>query len=260
MCKVIALSNQKGGVGKTVSCLNLGAGLAQMGKRVLLIDADPQGDLSISMGVDEQDEIENTLATLMFNIINNKEPNIEMAIMHHEEGLDLIPSNIDLSAAEVALVTAKDRELVLRSLIDRVREYYDFILIDCMPSLGMVTINVLASADSVLIPVQAAYLPLRALQQLLKTIGRVKKQLNPKLDIEGVLITMVDRRTNYAKDIASLVRNTYSATIRVFRTEIPMSVKESEISVAGVSIYTYDPSGQASLAYMALTKEVLEEK
>lgn len=196
MCRVIAVSNQKGGVGKTVSCVNLGIGLAQEGKKVLLIDADPQGSLTISLGYEEPDEMEYSLATLMLNVVNDEKLNMEKTILHHGEGVDLIPANIELSAIEVSLVNAMSRELILRSLVDKLREFYDFILIDCMPSLGMMTVNALACADSVLIPVQAAYLPVKGLQQLIKTIGRVKKQLNPKLQIEGILLTMVDYRTS----------------------------------------------------------------
>jgi len=249
MCRVIAVSNQKGGVGKTVSCVNLGIGLAKEGKKVLLIDADPQGSLTISLGYEEPDEMEYSLATLMMNIVNDEKLNIEKTI----------PANIELSAIEVSLVNAMSRELILKSMVDRLREFYDYIIIDCMPSLGMMTINALACADSVLIPVQAAYLPVKGLQQLIKTIGRVKKQLNPKLKIEGILLTMVDNRTNYARDISLMVYDTYSASIKVFGTEIPMSVRASEVSVEGGSIYSYDPKGKAAFAYMALTKEVLKE-
>lgn len=150
MCRVIAVSNQKGGVGKTVSCVNLGIGLAQEGKKVLLIDADPQGSLTISLGYEEPDEMEYSLATLMMNIVNDEKLNIEKTILHHKEGVDLIPANIELSAIEVSLVNAMSRELILRSMVDRLREFYDYIIIDCMPSLGMMTINALACADSVL--------------------------------------------------------------------------------------------------------------
>ena len=170
-------------------------------EKVLLIDADPQGSLTISLGYEEPDEMEYSLATLMLNIVNDEKLNMEKTILHHKEGVDLIPANIELSAIEVSLVNAMSRELIMRSLIERLREFYDFIIIDCMPSLGMMTINALACADSVLIPVQVAYLPVKGLQQLIKTIGRVKKQLNPKLRIEGILLTMVDNRTNYARDV-----------------------------------------------------------
>ena len=192
MCRVIAVSNQKGGVGKTVSCVNLGIGLAQEGKKVLMIDADPQGSLTISLGYEEPDEMEYSLATLMMNIVNDEILNIEKTILHHKEGVDLIPANIELSAIEVSLVNAMSRELILRSMVDRLREFYDYIIIDCMPSLGMMTINALACADSVLIPVQAAYLPVKGLQQLIKTIGRVKKQLNPKLKITELVPELLD--------------------------------------------------------------------
>lgn len=186
MCKVIAVSNQKGGVGKTVSCVNLGIGLAQAGKKVLLIDADPQGSLTISLGYEEPDEMEYSLATLMLNIVNDEKLNIDKTILHHKEEVDLIPSNIELSGIEVSLVNAMSGELILKALlVDKLRPFYDYIIIDCMPSLGMMTINALACVDSVLIPVQAAYLPVKGLQQLIKTIGRVQKQLNPKLSIEG---------------------------------------------------------------------------
>ena len=198
MCKVITVSNQKGGTGKTTSCVNLGIGLASEGKRVLLIDSDPQGSLSISLGYSEPDTFENTLATLMMNIVNDEEMNFEDVIIHHEEGVDIIPSNIELSAIEVSLVNVMSRELILRQLIEKLKASYDYIIIDCMPSLGMMTINALVAADFVLIPVQAAYLPVKGLQQLIKTISVVKKRLNKKLSIEGILITMVDYRTNYA--------------------------------------------------------------
>lgn len=240
MCKVITVSNQKGGTGKTTSCVNLGIGLASEGKRVLLIDSDPQGSLSISLGYSEPDTFENTLATLMMNIVNDEEMNFEDVIIHHEEGVDIIPSNIELSAIEVSLVNVMSRELILRQLIEKLKASYDYIIIDCMPSLGMMTINALSCADTVLIPVQAAYLPVKGLQQLIKTIGRVKRQLNPKLHIEGILLTMVDNRTNYAKDISAMVYDAYSSSIKVFKTEIPMSVRTAETTVEGSSIYKYD--------------------
>ncbi len=259
MCKVIAVSNQKGGVGKTVSCVNLGIGLAKEGKKVLLIDADPQGSMTISLGYTEPDEMEHTLAQMMLNIVNDEALNIDKTILHHAEGIDLIPANIELSAIEVSLVNVMSRELILRAMVEQLRRFYDYILIDCMPSLGMMTINALACADTVLIPVQAAYLPVKGLQQLIKTVGRVKKQLNPKLKIEGILLTMVDNRTNYARDISLMVYDTYSSSIKVFETEIPLSVRAAEVCVEGSSIYSYDPKGKVAFAYTALTKEVLKE-
>lgn len=200
-CRVIAIANQKGGVGKTTTTSNLGIGLARQGKRVLLIDADAQGSLTASLGYREPDKLDITLANVMANAINEEEMEADYGILKHEEGIDLMPGNIELSGIEVSLVNVMMRETVLRSYIDNQRERYDYILIDCMPSLGMLTINAVAAADSVLIPVQAAYLPVKGLEQLIKTIGKVKRQINPRLEIEGILMTMVDSRTTYARNV-----------------------------------------------------------
>ena len=257
MCKIIAIANQKGGVGKTTTTGNLGIGLARRGKRVLLIDADAQGSLTASLGFTEPDSLEVTLATVMGNLINDGGAAPGEGILRHEEGIDLMPGNIELSGLEVSLVNAMSRETVLRSYIEAVRDSYDYILIDCMPSLGMITINAFACADSILIPVQAAYLPVKGLQQLIKTVGKVKRQINPKLEIEGILLTMVDSRTNYAKDIASMLNEAYGGRVRIFANAIPVSVRAAEISAEGVSIYKHDPKGKAAAAYCALTEEVI---
>ena len=212
-CRVIAIANQKGGVGKTTTTSNLGIGLVKQGKKVLLIDADAQGSLTASLGYQEPDAIEETLASIMADIINDKEIDITRGILHHEEGVDILPANIELSGLEVSLVNVMSRELVMRQYIEMVKEEYDYILIDCMPSLGMITINAFACADSILIPVQAAYLPVKGLQQLIQSIGKVKRQINPKLAIEGILITMVDNRTNYAKDVMALLKEAYGTKV-----------------------------------------------
>lgn len=183
MCKVIAIANQKGGVGKTTTTSNLGIGLAKQGKRVLLIDADAQGSLTASLGIQEPDRLEITLATIMANIINDEEIKPEYGILRHEEGVDFMPGNIELSGLETSLVNVMSRETVLRTYIEQQKDRYDYILIDCMPSLGMITINAFTCADSILIPVQAAYLPVKGLEQLIKTIGKVKRQINPKLEM-----------------------------------------------------------------------------
>ena len=245
MCKVIVIGNQKGGVGKTTTTSNLGIGLAKKGKKVLLIDADAQGSLTASLGFQEPDKLDVSLATIMANIINEEDMEPDYGILKHDEGVDLMPGNIELSGLEVSLVNVMSRELVLRTYIEQQKERYDYILIDCMPSLGMITINAFASADSILIPVQAAYLPVKGLEQLIKTIGKVKRQINPKLEIEGILLTMVEN---------------YGSKVRIFENSIPMSVRAAEISAEGVSIYEHDPNGKVANAYQSLTEEVLADE
>ena len=257
MAKIISIANQKGGVGKTTSTVNLGIGLAKEGKRVLLIDADPQGSLTASLGYEEPDSINVTLASIMTKIINDEEVGLEEGILHHDENVDLLPSNIELSALEVSMNNVISRELILKEYINLIKNQYDYILIDCMPSLGMITVNALVASTSVLIPVQAAYLPVIGLQQLIRTISMVKKRLNRKLKIEGILLTMVDFRTNYAKDIATKLKETYGSSIEIFDQTIPLSVRASETSAEGISIYAHAPRCKVANAYEGLTKEVI---
>lgn len=254
---IIALSNQKGGTGKTTTCANLGIGLAQEGKRVLVVDNDPQASLTISLGWTQPDKLPVTLSTLMGRAIMDEPIRAEEAILHHSEGVDVLPASIELSGMEVSLVNAISRESVLRQVLEELSSRYDHMLIDCMPSLGMLTINALAAANSVIIPVQAQYLPAKGLEQLLQTVAKVRRQLNPRLKIDGILLTMVDNRTNFNREISALLRETYGGKIRVFATDVPHSVRAAEISAEGKSIFTHDPHGKVAEAYRALTKEVM---
>lgn len=254
---VIAVANQKGGVGKTTTTSNLGIGLVQQGKRVLLVDVDAQGSLTASLGYPDSDSFEVTLATVIGNLLCEEAIEPARGILHHKEGVDLMPSNIELSGLEVSLVNVMSREMILKNYIELFRNEYDYILLDCMPSLGMPTINALAAADRILIPVQAAYLPIKGLQQLIRTISRVKKQINPKLKIEGILLTMMDYRTNYAKEIQTLLQEAYGKNITIFQTTIPLSVRAAESAAEGKSIYQHDPKGKVASAYRSFTEEFL---
>ena len=255
---VIACVNQKGGTGKTTTCENLGAGLVMNGKKVLLVDFDPQASLSISLGYPKPEELPVTIADMMKKVVDEKEIRLGEGILNHEEGMDLMPSSIELSGMEVTLVNTISRETVLKEYLESVKRDYDFVLLDCSPSLGMLTINAMAAADTLLIPVQASYLPAKGLEQLLQTVNKVRRQINPRLKIEGILLTMVDARTNDAKEISELIRNAYGGKIKVYDTEIPRSVRASEISKEGTSIFKHDPGGKVADAYRELTREVVK--
>ena len=251
-CKVIAVTNQKGGVGKTTTTVNLGVGLANDGYKVLLIDADPQGSLTVSLGIKAPDELDVSLASVLDGIINDEPIDSYAGIISHDEGVDLLPSNIELSAMETKLFNTMSREYVLRNYIDTVRQDYDYILIDCMPSLGMMTINALVAADSVIIPSQPNFLSTKGLNLLLHSISKVKRSINPNLRIDGILLTMVDSRTSNARNIIDSLRSGVGQNIRVFDTEIPHSVRAAECSLTGQSIFAHDKNGKVAVAYEAI--------
>ena len=257
-CEVIAIANQKGGVGKTTTTFNLGVALAQQGKRVLLIDADPQGDLTTYMGVHDVDSIPITLSTLMERSIRDEEINPKDAILKQEEGVNYIPSNLELSSMEVSLVNAMSREYTLRNCISDLKKDYDYVLIDCMPSLGMITINALASADKVIIPVQSEFLAAKGMSHLMNTVLKVRKQINPELKIGGILLTMVDGRTNLSKEIAKELKETYGVAFKLYDTQIPRAVKAAESSRQGESILSYDKKSKVAQSYIDFAKEVID--
>ena len=257
---ITAIANQKGGVGKTMTTVNLGIGLAQEGKRVLLIDLDPQDSMTISLGCSKPDEMPLNLSDLMGRVLTDQPIETASSLIRHGEGIDYIPASIELAAIDASLITAMSRETVLKQVLSEVKRNYDHILIDCSPSLGLLTINALAAADNVLIPVQSHYLPVKGLEQLLSTINKVQQKINPKLRIEGILLTMTDARTIFSKEISALLRDSYGSKLRIFKTEIPHSVRAAETSAVGKSIYAHDPNGKVADAYRALTREVLRHE
>ena len=257
-CKVIALTNQKGGVGKTTTAVNLGVSLAKQGKTVLLVDADAQANLTMALGYTKTDNLPITLSDIMQDIIDGKSVDVQESILHTDEGVDLLPSCVELAGVETTLIDTKNRESVLKACISEVKKNYDYVLIDCMPALGMLTINGLAAADSVIIPNQPHYFSIKGLEQLLRSVSKVKRQINPNLRIDGILMTMVMPRTKITQTVISAVKNAYGRNIKIFDTQIPFSIRAVEATAEGKSIFAYDKSGKVATAYEQFGKEVAE--
>jgi len=258
MGKILAVTNRKGGTGKTMTSVSLGVSLARHGKKVLLIDADSQHSATVSLGIKEPDKLVVTLATIMQRIIKEQEVDPNEGIIFHEEGIHLLPSNNGLAGMEIVLAPIMGRETVLRQYIEMVRNQYDYILIDTAPTLDLLAVNALATADSVIIPVAPKFLDAKGLELLLKSIAQTRRFINPNLAIGGILLTMVDKRANITKGIISMIQQAYGESIKIFNEPIPHSVRAVETSATGKSIFEHDPNGKVAAAYASLAREVLE--
>ena len=258
MSQVIAIVNQKGGVAKTTTTVNLAAALAQQGEKVLCIDLDPQANLTMSLGWQNPDSLKHTIADVIDKAIAEEPIDPSEGVKHHTEGVDLMPSSILLSGYETRLMNEVGRETMLQQYVDAARPLYDHILIDCQPSLNILTINALVAADSVLIPTQPQFFSAKGLELLFQTYSKVRRKMNPDLKIEGVLVTMMDKRPNFTKDVVDLIRSTYGGSVKVFDSEIPMSVRAIECGAEGKSIFAHDPKGKVAEAYTNLAQEVME--
>lgn len=250
MGKIMSIANQKGGVGKTTSSVNLSAGLASLGNKVLLIDTDPQGNATSGTGINKAD-----VSNCIYNVLVEEVPTEDVIVSTNENNLDIIPATIQLAGAEIELVQIMSRELRLKKALESVRDQYDYIIIDCPPSLGLLTLNALTASDSVIIPVQCEYYALEGLSQLLNTIRLVQKHLNKNLMIEGVLLTMLDARTNLGLEVVEEVKKYFQD--KVYKSIIPRNVRLSEAPSHGQPILTYDPRSKGAEVYLELAKEVM---
>lgn len=256
-CKVVSIINQKGGTGKTTTAVNLSYTLAENGKKVAVLDFDPQSNLTMCFGVEKPDELKTTIYDLMMCIIDEKELPDKSEYVLSINNIDIIPCSIQLSAVEMSLVNVMSRESILKMLLENIKHDYDYIIVDCMPALGMLTVNALAASNSVVIPATAQYLSAKGLELLLQTIARVKKRINPGIGIDGILITMFSDRTKLSKEILNLINDAYSEHIRIFENKIPMSIKVGESSYQHKSVIEYEPKSKVALAYQEFGKEYL---
>lgn len=259
-CKVIAVTNQKGGVGKTTTTENVAIGLTRCGFHVLIVDFDPQGDLTSSLGWRDNDSMEHTVSSMLDDYINDRNIDYSSLVLKHKEDVDVIPANIELADFEMRLVSVINREQTLSNCIEPLRNQYDYILIDCPPSLGMLTVNALSAADEVLIPVQTQFLPAKGMTKLLQTVGKVQRKINCNLKITGIVMTLADMTTNVTKSTIETIRESFGSNIRVFDTIIPKATKASEATIAGESIYAYAKDSKVAVAYENLTKEILKDQ
>ncbi|WDV47881.1 ParA family protein [Clostridiaceae bacterium M8S5] len=257
MAKIIAVANQKGGTSKSTTCRNLATTLKNRGHKVLVIDGDNQANLTDCFGIVSPEKLDMTLYSLMERVILEEDLPKKEAYIITRENIDIIPASILLSDIEIKLVAAMSREYVLKTIIDEIKEDYDFILIDTMPSLGLMTLNVLATCDTVLIPATPEYLSAKGLELLLRTVFKIKKRINKGVEFEGILLTMFEERTNLAQEMLKLIKESYGSDIRVFNTKIPKTVKVGEANAKSMSIIDYMPTSKASIAYEKFTNELI---
>ena len=255
-CRTIAVANQKGGTGKTATTLSLGMALAKSGQRVLLVDTDPQGDLIKSLGWKDPNSLETTLANHLNAIIEGITLDPREGILSHGEGVDLMPANIELAGMEMPILMAMSREQLVNVWMSPLKDY-DFIIFDCAPTLGIIPVNAFVASDSVLIPVSAEYLPASAMTGLLKTVGKVRRQINPSLEVEGILIALSDSRNNLAHEVEETIRRQYGSTYKVFDAVIPRAVSAAEAPAAGKSVFSYDGEGKVARVFERLAEGVL---
>lgn len=256
---IYAISNQKGGVSKTTTTVNLAVGLQAKGKRVLVVDLDPQSSLTISLGFHHPDTLEHTISEKMLSIINDLDFDPKEGILSHKEGIDLMPANITLAEMEMTIFHATTREYILKNYLEMLEDAYDVVLLDCSPSLGQVTLNALSCAHRLIIPIQAHFLSLKGMEQLFQTIQKTKRKLNRKLKISGILVSIANMQTNFSREILEVMKEVYGEEIRIFSKAIPTSVRVVEASAEGVSIFAHDPKGKVADAYKSLVQEVFEE-